>query len=194
MTVENDPTGDVTVHDGAIVGVSYSDTSEPPELGEGGVVRTGTVVYNDVVAGTNLQTGHHALIREATTLGDDVVVGTHAVIDGYSTLGDGCSLQTGAYVPTQTSLGDRVFLGPSATLLNDMYPVRSEYELRGPTLSDDVSVGANATVLPDVTLGERAFVAAGAVVTEDVPADTLAVGAPAVHRPLPPELEGANNL
>jgi acetyltransferase-like isoleucine patch superfamily enzyme len=184
----------VDVDPAATFGVAYADGTTPPQVGPGSVVRAGTVVYDDVVAGANLQTGHHALVRELTTLGDDVLVGTHAVVDGRSTLGDGISLQTGAYVPSESTLGDRVFLGPHATLLNDRFPVRADYDLRGPTLENDVSVGANATVLPDVTLGERAFVAAGAVVTADVPRETLAVGAPAEHRPLPAELRGANDL
>jgi acetyltransferase-like isoleucine patch superfamily enzyme len=185
---------EIDIHAGATVGVAYQPDSVSPTLGNGSVVRNGTIIYNDVIAGRNLQTGHSALIREQTELGDDVLVGTNAVIDGHSTLGDSCSLQTGAYIPSHTTCGDRVFLGPSATLLNDMYPVRSEYDLAGPSLDDDVSVGANATILPDVTVGQGAFVAAGAVVTGDVPAETLAVGNPAEYRPLPDELEGANDL
>jgi acetyltransferase-like isoleucine patch superfamily enzyme len=47
--------------------------------------------------------------------------------------------------------------------------------------------------MPGVTVGERAFVAANAVVTEDVPPETLAVGAPAVHEPLPERLAGGND-
>jgi acetyltransferase-like isoleucine patch superfamily enzyme len=184
----------VHVADNAIVGVEYDPDSDPPAFGADSVVRAGTVIYNDVVTGERFQTGHHALVREHTAIGDDVLVGTSAVVDGNATLGDACSLQTGAYVPRNTTLGKRVFLGPSATLLNDMHPVRTASDLVGPTLKDDATVGANATVLPEVTIGRRAFVAAGAVVTEDVPAETLAVGNPARHRSLPERLAEDNDL
>lgn len=179
----------------ATVGVAHADNSTPPQLGTDSNIRAGTIVYDDVVTGENLQTGHHALIREYTTIGHDVMVGTHAVIDGHADVGDGVSLQTGAYVPQETKLGDRVFLGPSACLLNDPYPVRVEDEqLVGPTLEDDVSVGGNATILPGVTVGEQAVVAAGAVVTQDIPPEKLAVGVPATVRDLPPAMEGGNEL
>lgn len=184
----------VSVADGATVGVEHAEDSTSPSLGEGSTIRAGTIVYDDVVAGPGLQTGHHALIRELTTLGEDVLVGTQAVIDGATDVGDGVSMQTGVYVPRETEIGDRVFLGPNATLLNDMYPVRSEYDLVGPKIADDVSIGANATVLPDVSIGEGSFVAAGAVVTEDVPGETLAIGNPAQHRELPSQLQGVNDL
>lgn len=181
------------IDSGATVGVAYDEGSEPPDL-DSGHVRSGTVIYDDVSAGPGLQTGHHALVREYTDLGANCLVGTHAVIDGATVVGDAVSIQTGAYVPRETALGDRVFLGPNATLLNDRYPVREAGDLRGPTLERDVSIGANATILPDVVVGEGAFVAAGAVVTESVPAEALAVGVPAEHRPLPDELQGGNDL
>lgn len=165
---------------------------EPPSIGDGATVRSGTVIYPDVSIGSGLTTGHNAVIRERTTIGDDVVVGTNAVIDGRTTVGSRVSMQTGVYVPPESTVKDRVFLGPHAVLTNDPYPLREDVTLAGPTLEPDASVGANATVLPDVTVGERAFVAAGAVVTEDVPPETLAAGVPATHHELPDQLRGRN--
>ena len=45
-------------------------------------------------------------------------------------------------------------------------------------------IGARAIILKGVTLGDGAVVAAGALVTRDVPAEHLAIGNPAVVRPL----------
>lgn len=182
------------IDDGAVVGYDHADDAGPTVLGDDAVVRAGTVVYGDVRAGDGFATGHGALVREYTALGDDVLVGTRAVVDGATTVGDHVSLQTGAYVPRESRIGSNVFVGPGAVLTNDAYPVRTDAALEGPTLADGASVGANATVLPGVTVGEGAFVAAGAVVDDDVPAETLAVGVPAEHRPLPPTLRGGNRI
>ncbi|MFB6079798.1 MAG: DapH/DapD/GlmU-related protein [Haloferacaceae archaeon] len=183
---------DCRIDDGAEVGRAYEGWSDPAVLGDGATVRSGTIVYADVEIGSGFTTGHDALVRERTEVGDDVLVGTGAVVDGRSTLGSRVSLQTRAYVPTHTTVGDDVFVGPGAVLTNDPYPLRRSVDLRGPTIESGASIGGNATVLPDVTVGHDGFVAAGAVVTEDVPPDTLAVGVPAVHRPLPAPLEGGN--
>lgn len=164
------------------------------DIGNDATIRRNTIIYEDVEIGDGFTTGHGALVRENTTIGDDVLVGTHAVIDGSCTIGDAVRIQTGVYLPTNTTVGDRVFFGPHAVLTNDRYPLRQESSLDGPTIEDGASIGANATILPGVTVGERSFVAANAVVTEDVPPDTLAVGAPATHRPLPDELTGGNQV
>lgn len=184
----------ITVESGATLGVDYESGSASPEIGSDSVIRSGTIVYNDVSAGVGLQTGHHALIREQTVIGTNTLVGTQAVIDGYASIGDNVSMQTGVYVPSYTEIGDRVFLGPNATLLNDPYPVRTDVDLVGPSVEDDASIGANATILPEISVGEGAFIAAGAVVTEDVPPRKLAIGAPASITELPPELTGDNEL
>jgi len=184
----NTPTG-VDVGETAILGVSYAEESIPPDIGEGSTIREGTIIYDDVKTGTGFQTGHHALVREQTVLGDNALVGTHAVIDGATAVGDDVSMQTGVYVPRETDIGNDVFLGPNATLLNDMYPaVRRDADLIGPEIKDGASVGANATILPGVTVGRGAFIAAGAVVTEDVPPERLAMGVPSKIRSLPSEL------
>lgn len=175
-----------------VLGGEQADNGGEVVIGDGATIRSGAIIYGDVVAGANLSTGHNVLVREGTRLGDDVLVGTDTVIDGATRIGDDVSLQTGVYVPRNTDIGDRVFVGPRAVMTNDPYPLRQTAELEGPTLEDDVSIGANATILPGVTVGRGAFVAAGSVVTEDVPPETLALGTPAEHLPLPAELEGRN--
>lgn len=177
-----------------IIGYEYANDSQEPRIGSDATIRPGTIIYDDVVIGDRFSTGHHALVRELTDVGDDVLVGTNVVIDGRTTIGSNVSLQTGAYVPSHTTIEDHVFVGPSAVLTNDPYPVRKDVELAGPTLEDHVSIGANATILPDVTIGEGSFVAAGAVVVNDVPPETLAIGTPAVHQPLPEALQRMNEL
>ena len=181
-----------TIDDDTTVGYQYDTDVGPTVVGTDARIRAGTRIYADVEIGNEFTTGHDALVREDTTVGDSVILGTKSVLDGSVAVGNEVSIQTGVYVPPETEIGDRVFLGPNAVLTNDPYPLRREEDLEGPTLHAGVSIGANATILPGVTVGENAFVAAGAVVTEDVPPSTLAVGVPATHKPLPAALDGEN--
>ena len=155
-------------------------------IGRGAILRSGTIIYCDVVIGDSFQTGHNVLIREKTIIGDRVAIGTAAVIEGDCTIGDDARLQSMVYIPTGARIGNRVFIGPNAVLTNDRYPPGPREGLCGPVIEDDAVIGANATILPGIVVGKGAFVAAGAVVTKDVPPGMLAVGAPARFRPLPP--------
>jgi acetyltransferase-like isoleucine patch superfamily enzyme len=163
-------------------------------FGNDAMVRPGTTVYCDVVAGHSLRTGHNALVRESTVIGDNVLVGTNVVIDGNCMIGSHVSIQSNAYIPTNTVIEDYVFLGPCCVLANDKYPVRVPYELRGPVLRKGASIGANATILPGVEVGEGAMVAAGALVTKNVPAWKLAIGCPAKFVELPESLRSLNRI
>jgi UDP-3-O-[3-hydroxymyristoyl] glucosamine N-acyltransferase len=80
-----------------LVGPTTGD-NDPQKIGHGATIRSGAVIYHDVVIGCNLTTGHDVLIREESTIGDDVLLGTRVVIDGQCTIGNEVSLQTGAYV------------------------------------------------------------------------------------------------
>lgn len=182
------------IADSATIGHRSEAGGGETVIGDGAVVRGGSVVYRDVFVGDDFTTGHNVLLREGSRLGDDVLLGTNAVVDGNVTMGSRVSVQSCAYIPPETTIGDDVFVGPCAVVTNDPYPVRTDDDLVGADVSDHVSIGANATIMPGVSIGEGAFVAAGSVVTEDVPADTLAVGVPARHRELPAHLEGRNRI
>ena len=46
-------------------------------------------------------------------------------------------------------------------------------------IGNNVWVGTKATILQGVTIGDNAVIGANAVVTRDIPANSIAVGAPA---------------
>lgn len=163
-------------------------------IGDNAVIRSNSTIYCDVSIGNNLRTGHNVMVREITTMGHNVLIGTNTVIDGNVVIGNSVSMQSNVYVPTNTVIEDNVFLGPCSVLANDKYPIRVKYDLKGPVLRKGASIGANATILPGVEIGEGAMVGAGAVVTKDVPAWTLAIGAPAKIVELPENLRTLNRI
>jgi len=163
-------------------------------IGNRCVIRSDAVFYRDVVIGNYVRTGHKVLVRERSRIGNHVLVGTNVVIDNDTTIGSYVSIQTAVYIPTGTVIADRVFIGPSASFLNDKYPIRSREPLAAPVIQRGATIGGNSTILPGVTVGEGAFVAAGAVVTKDVPPWHLAVGSPARTTPLPRRLRRTNRI
>jgi len=157
-------------------------------IGKHAVIRSGTILYCDVMIGDHFQCGHNVMIREKTRIGNHVGIGTATIIEGNTIIGDEVSLQSMVYIPTDTVIGNHVFIGPNTVLTNDRYPPTRIGGLQGPQIRDGAAIGANATLLPGVCIGEGALVAAGAIVTRDVPAHMLAIGAPAKITDLPSKM------
>ncbi|MBF0633646.1 MAG: N-acetyltransferase [Nitrospinae bacterium] len=179
---------------GCVVGLKYREGCGPARIGKNARLRAGSIIYADVVAGDFFQTGHHAMIRENTTIGNHVVIGTNTVIDGNVTIADFVKIESNCYICTHVTIGSRVFFGPNVTLLNDKYPLkmRDDYNPVGPIIEDDVTLGGGVVVLPGVRVGEGSFVAAGAVVTKDVPPRSFVKGVPGKVSPLPAKLQERN--
>ena len=179
---------------GTILGFHYKEGCLPFRLGRDGCIRAGTIIYADVAAGDDFQTGHHVVIREKTVFGNHIVVGTHTVIDGHVTIGNFVKIETHCYIPTHVLIGSRVFIGPGVVLTNDRYPqkMRDEYKPEGPIIEDGVTLGGGCVVVPGITIGSGSFIAAGAVVTKDIPPMSLVKGVPCEIFPLPEKLNELN--
>jgi len=151
--------------------------SEGARIGGSCIIRRGTVIYENVELGNNVETGHNVLIRERTVIGDGTRIGTATVIDGDVKIGRNVSIQSMVYIPIGTVIEDEVFIGPNAVITNDKYP--PSRRLQGVTIRRGAVIGANATLIAGVEVGEGAVVAAGSVVTRDVEPRTVVAGVPA---------------
>ncbi len=192
---ENSPTIENSKNpENVTIGLKYKMRSKPPIIGKNALIRSNSIIYNDVEIGNNFKTGHAVTIREKTTIGDDVLVGTNSVIEGHCSIGNNVSIQSNVYIPTNTIIEDYVFIGPCACFTNDKYPIRVNFDLKGPIIKKGASIGANSTFLSNIEIGEGAMVAAGAIVTMDVPEFFLAIGAPARIKPLPKHLKKLNRI
>lgn len=182
------------IQENVTIGLKYKTRSNPPIIGKNSFIRSNTVIYDDVEIGANFKTGHGVVVREKTNIGDNVLIGTNSVIEGNCTFGSNISIQSNVYIPIKTTIEDHVFIGPCACLTNDKYPIRIDFDLKGPIIRKGASIGANSTFLSGVEIGEGAMVAAGAIVTHDVPSYYLAIGSPARIKPLPPRLRNLNKI
>jgi acetyltransferase-like isoleucine patch superfamily enzyme len=148
-------------------------------IGENCVLRDFGVVYSRCKLGDNVQTGHHWMVREDTTVGDGSLVGSCVVIDDHCTIGKHVSIQTRAYIPTNTVIEDDVFIAPCVCFTNDKYMGRGDVKLEGAHVERGARIGGNVTILPGIRIGKEAVIGAGSVVTKDVPAYAVMIGNPA---------------
>ncbi len=165
---------DCTIQDNVILGNAEDGVVE---IGDNATIRAGTIVYSKVKIGKGFRTGHFAMIRENSIIGDNCLVGTNSVVDGSCTIGNNVSIQTAAYITTGTVIEDNVFIGPRVCTTNDKYMFYGA-KLTAPTIRKGARVGANSTILPGIVIGEGAIIGSGAVVVKDVPANAVVVGNP----------------
>lgn len=174
---------DARSDEGVILGYlsPRSGVSRILRIGDGAMVRSGTVIYAGSTIGDRLETGHNVVIREENEIGSHFAIWNNSVVDYGCKIGNGVKIHCNCYIAQFTVLEDGVFLTPGVTIANDIHPGCPESRrcMRGPTLKRGVQVGVNATILPYVVIGERSLVGSGAVVTRDIPPDSVVYGNPA---------------
>ncbi len=168
---------------GYAVGHVYPGAGASTVLGREVVIRSGAVIYAGVRIGEGTLVGHHALLRSFVTVGEESQLGHHLTVERASRIGTHVRCSPGSHITSSCVLADRVFLGAGVRTVNDREliwrdPVR-EPELVPPRFERGARVGSGSVVLAGITVGEDAMVGAGSVVTRDIPAGSVAYGAPA---------------
>ena len=122
-----------------------------------------------------------AQVREESIIGKNCIISKNVYIDAKAKIGNNVKIQNNVNVYHGVTIEDNVFLGPSMTFTNDLYPraLNSDWEITETLVKQGASIGANATIVCGVTIGEYATVGSGSVVTKDVPRQALVVGNPA---------------
>lgn len=139
------------------------------------------IVETDKI-GEGTKIWHFVHIRENAKIGKNCNIGKCVYIDKDVEIGNNVKIQNFATIYKGVKIEDDVFIGPSVTFTNDLYPrafIWSEDKIIPTLVKRGASIGANATIVCGVTIGEYAMIGAGSVVTRDVPPFGLVYGNPA---------------
>jgi sugar O-acyltransferase (sialic acid O-acetyltransferase NeuD family) len=100
-------------------------------------------------------------------------------------IGEGTAVFAGSILTTQVRVGRHASINLACTLshdvvVDDFCTLAPGVHVSGAVhLGEDVTVGTGAVILPGRQVGRNTTIGAGAVVSEDLPADGVAVGVPA---------------
>ena len=147
-------------------------------------IQTGSILTNATLA-------HNVFIRQHSVITSSVL-GSGAIVGPFAHLREGSDLRAGARVGNfveikKTVLGEGVkamhltYLG-DATIGRDTNigagTITCNYDgvKKNPThIGERVFVGSDSALVAPITVGDGAYIAAGSTVTEDIPADALAI-------------------
>jgi len=132
-------------------------------------------VVEESVLEESVEVGPYSHLRQGTYIESGVHVGNYVEVK-QSRLGKGTKAGHFSYLG-DADIGADVNIGAGTVTVNydgvDKQPTK---------IGDGAFIGSGSMLVAPVTLGKNAWTGAGAVVTNDVPADTVAVGVPARHR------------
>lgn len=123
----------------------------------------------DAVIGEGASIGPFARIRGGTELGPDVHLGNFVEVKK-SKIGAGTKAGHLSYLG-DAEIGSKTNIG-AGTITCNYDGVNKDKTIIG----DNVFIGSNASLVAPVTIGDGAYTASGSVITQDVPAEALALG------------------
>lgn len=145
---------------------------------ERGVTMDG-LMRHGIVLGDNVRLGPYSTMMgpPPSALGFGIKIGANSAADAYSYIGGGGPVVIGKNV----IMGEHVCFHPENHRFDNLdIPIRDQGMVRqGITIEDDVWVGANVTFLDGAKVGSGSVIGAGSIVRGEIPAGSIAVGAPA---------------
>ena len=140
-----------------------AEVSVDAEIGEG------TKIWNQVQ------------IRENASVGENCILSKNVYVDLGVKIGNRVKIQNNVNVYHGVTIEDDVFLGPSMTFTNDLFPraFSDDWQVYETKVKRGAAIGANAVIICGTVIGEYAMIGAGSVVTKDVDNYALMAGNPA---------------
>lgn len=157
--------GKTTIGSGCLIGANSEIINS--QLAEGVKVLSSHI--EGAIVQKNSDVGPFARLRPEAKLAEGVHVGNFVEIKK-ATVAAGSKVSHLTYVGDAT-IGKNVNIGCGTAFVN--YDGKNKHHT---TIGDGAFIGCNTSLVSPVKIGDRAFTAAGSVVTEDVPADALAIG------------------
>lgn len=119
-----------------------------------------------------------------TELSPEIIIGDHVSLSDYNHIGAANLVKIGNHVLFGskcyvTDHNHGIYQGNSQSDI-DIAPENRKLTENGIVIiEDNVWLGDNVVVLPNVTIGYGSIIGAGSIVTKSIPAECIAVGAPA---------------
>ena len=118
---------------------------------------------------------------KGSKIGKNCTIGKSVYIDIDAEIRSNVKIQNFVSIYKGVTIEDDVFVGPSATFTNYLYPrafIWNGEHISATRIYGGASIGANATLICGITVGEYAMIGAGSVVAKDVPPFALMLGNP----------------
>jgi bifunctional UDP-N-acetylglucosamine pyrophosphorylase/glucosamine-1-phosphate N-acetyltransferase len=143
-------------------------------FGPGVVVEDGAVIHAfshlaGAHVGKHASVGPYARLRPGAKLGQRVRIGNFVEVKA-AQIGDGAKANHLAYIG-DGRVGAGANIGAGTIFCN--YDGRQKHQT---VVGKDAFIGSNSALVAPVKVGDNAYVGSGSVITEDVPANALAIG------------------
>ncbi len=138
------------------------------EIGMDTIIHPNTTIKSGVVIGEDCEIGPNSYIREGCKLANKVKIGSFVEIKK-AIIGEGSKVPHLSYMG-DCEIGSHCNIGCGTITCN-----YDGFHKSKTIIGDKSFIGSNTNLVAPVTLGDNSFVAAGSTITEDVPADSLAI-------------------
>jgi Serine acetyltransferase len=144
-------------------------------IGSSAIIRSSSVIYDNVRLGTHCEIGHGCIIREGVRIGPYCRLLPMTSIRRDATIGRGCRIA--GIVSDRSEIED--YASSMGSLVHEYTIGVGGIEEAAPTIEVGATVGRGALVIGAVRVGHFALVGGGSVVRSDVEPFAIVTGDPA---------------
>lgn len=138
------------------------------EIGEDTIIHPNTIIKSGVKIGEDCEIGPNAYIREECKIANNVKIGSFVELKK-AEIGEGTKIPHLSYVG-DCKIGKNTNIGCGTITCN--YDGTNKNET---IIGDNCFIGSNSNLIAPINIGEHSFIAAGSTITDDVPAESLAI-------------------